>query len=230
MDKLFITAVGTGIGKTLVTSILCHQFTQLGRPISAIKPVISGFRVDDQGSDPALILRSLGKTPSLEAIAEISPWRFAASVSPHLAARSERGGPSLPEVVAFCRECERGDRDILLIEGAGGIMTPLGEDYTVLDLAASLRHPVALVTGSYLGAISHTLTAINVILARGLQVRGVIVSESAESVGLAEMVEAIELFAPAHLRVYALSRLSGPVNEKWRAAPPLIGLCELDPN
>jgi dethiobiotin synthetase len=229
MDKLLIAAVGTGIGKTLVTSILCHQLTQLGRAAIAIKPVVSGFRADDQDSDPALILRSLGKTPSRQAIAEIAPWRFAASVSPHLAARSERGGPSLPEVNAFCRECERGKGDILLIEGAGGIMTPLGEDYTVLDLAASLGHPVALVTGSYLGAISHTLTALSVIRARGLPVRGVIVSESMESAGLAQVVEAIEVFAPAHPQLYALSRLSGPENEKWRAAPPLTGLCELAP-
>jgi dethiobiotin synthetase len=229
MDRLFISSVGTGIGKTLVTSILCHQLTQSGRAAFAIKPVVSGFRADDPESDPALILRSLGKSPSFREVAEIAPWRFAAPVSPHLAARIEGAGPSLAEVVAFCRECEGTEGDILVIEGAGGIMTPLGEDYTVLDLAASLGHGVVLVTGSYLGAISHTLTALSVIAARGLQVRGLIVSESAESAGLAQTVDAIEQFAGARLPLYALSRLSGREDEKWRAAPPLTGLCELDP-
>ena len=102
MDKLFISSVGTGIGKTLVTTILCRQLTQLGRSVAAIKPVVSGFRTDLE-SDPAPILRSLGKKPSLQTISEIAPWRFAQPVSPHLAARNEGGGPSLPEVVAFCR-------------------------------------------------------------------------------------------------------------------------------
>ena len=102
MDKLFITSVGTGIGKTLVTAILCHQLTQLGRSVAAIKPVVSGFRTD-LASDPALILRSLGQEPTPQTIAAIAPWRFAQPISPHLAARNEGGGPSLPEVVAFCR-------------------------------------------------------------------------------------------------------------------------------
>jgi dethiobiotin synthetase len=223
MDRLFISSVGTGIGKTLVTSILCHQLRCSGRGVRAIKPVVSGFCDDDSESDPALILRALGQSCTPEAFAEISPWRFAQPVSPHLAARAEGGGPSLAELCAFCRESE-GD-GIMLIEGAGGIMTPLGEDFTVLDLAASLGHAVVLVTGSYLGAISHTLTALAVIRARGLLVRGLIASESLESAGLSETAEAIRLFAGGEIPVHALFRLQGRDDEKWRGAADLTWLC-----
>ena len=64
MRALFITSVGTGIGKTLVTTILCHQLTFAGRTVRALKPVVSGFSPDDPASDPALILRSLGQDPT----------------------------------------------------------------------------------------------------------------------------------------------------------------------
>ena len=88
----------------------------------------------------------------------------------------------------------------------------------MLDLAASLGHSVVLVTGSYLGAISHTLTALSVIRARGLPVRGVVVSESLERAGLTETVEAIRLFAGDETRVCALPRLAGADDEKWCGA------------
>jgi len=228
MDTLFISSVGTGTGKTLLTSILCHQLTRSGRAVFAIKPVVSGFLPDDPDSDPALILRSLGRTPDRRSVAEIAPWRFDLPTSPHLAARSEGRSVILEEVAAFCRECEHPARDVLLIEGAGGIMSPLGEQCTVLDLAVTLGHPVVIVTGSYLGAISHTLTALAAIRGHGLTVRGVVVSESLESAGLAQTLEALRLFAGADVSLYALPRLSGREDEKWHAAPDLTGLCVLD--
>jgi dethiobiotin synthetase len=225
MDTLLISSVGTGIGKTLVTSTLCHQLARRGCAVAAIKPIVSGFRDEDMESDPATILRALEKPVTPESIAAISPWRFARPVSPHLAARAEAAGPSLPEIIAFCRQCEHGAGDILLIEGAGGIMTPLGATFTVLDLAVCLGHAVVLVTGSYLGAISHTLTALDVIRARGLSVPAVIVSESLDTAGLAETVESIRHFARVEVHVIALPRLIGRDDEKWRSAPDLTWLC-----
>jgi dethiobiotin synthetase len=228
MDRLFVTSVGTGIGKTLVTSILCHQSRSQRLRVTALKPVVSGFRPDDPASDPALILRSLGETPVPATIEAIAPWRFAAPVSPHLAARREGGGPSLEDVVAFCKKHERADADVLLVEGAGGVKSPLGETFTCLDLIADLGYPVVLVTGSYLGAISHTLTALDAIRGRNVSIRGIVVSESAPSAGLAETLESVQQFGGPDLRVYALPRLAGRDDAKYRIAPSLAGLIELD--
>jgi dethiobiotin synthetase len=223
---LFITSVGTGIGKTLVTAILCHQLTGMGRKVAALKPVVSGFLQGDPASDPALILRSLGKEPTQQAIAAIAPWRFALPVSPHLAARREGRASSLEEVAAFCCEQEPGASDVLLIEGAGGVMTPIDHTQTNLDLIIRLGHPVILVTGSYLGAISHTLTALFVLHASGVGMRGIVVSESLDSTGLAETVDSLKGFAGDLFPLYALPRLTGTDEEKWRAAPPLFSLCD----
>jgi dethiobiotin synthetase len=225
MPALFITSVGTGIGKTLVTSILCYQLTASGRAVRAIKPVISGFSPDDPASDPALILRSLGQASTFAAIAAIAPWRFAAPLSPHLAARREMCTMRLDDVAAFCSHKERSSDGWLLIEGAGGVMAPLDSTHTGLDLMARLGHPVVLVTGSYLGALSHTLTALCAVKRRDIKVRGIVVSESEPSAGLCDTAETIGQFAGTDARVYALPRLAGDEEQKWRAAPDLTALC-----
>ncbi len=226
MQRLFITGVGTCVGKTLVTTILCHQLTAAGRRVSALKPVVSGFTANDPDSDPALILRSLGRSPSPEAIATIAPWRFSVPLSPHLAARRENRSIELDAVVAFCRENEAGD--VGIVEGAGGLMSPINSRKTCLDLIVVLGYPVILVTGSYLGAISHTLTALYSLRASGAVVGGIIVSESANSAGLAETVESLEPFAGSRVPLFALPRLPGDHEAKWRVAPVLTGLCGID--
>jgi dethiobiotin synthetase len=220
-----IASVGTGIGKTLVTTILCHQLTSNGRAVRALKPVVSGFSADDPASDPALILRSLGRAATAQAIDAIAPWRFAAPLSPHLAARKEGRVIGVDAVAAFCREQAAASDDLLLIEGAGGVMAPIDEAHTSLDLMARLGLPVILVTGSYLGALSHTLTALAVLRARGIVIHGIVVSESEPSAGLADTVESLAAFAGADVPLYSLPRLTGIDQEKWRAAPSLLALC-----
>jgi dethiobiotin synthetase len=227
MPGFFITSVGTGIGKTLVTSILCHQLTSMGRTVAALKPVVSGFSPDDPSSDPALILRSLGRVPTADAIAAVAPWRFSAPISPHLAARREGRTITVADVVAFCREAERKAGDLLLVEGAGGVMTPIDGCRTGLDLIRDLGYPVILVTGSYLGALSHTLTALSVLRVSDLPVQGLIVSESEASAGLADTVESLRQFGAVDIRLYTLPRLTGSDEDKWRAAPSLTELCGL---
>jgi dethiobiotin synthetase len=226
MRALFITSVGTGIGKTLVTAILCHQLTFAGRTVRALKPVVSGFSPDDPVSDPALILRSLGQDPTPQSIAAIAPWRFARPISPHLAARMEGRTIQIDDVAAFCREQAHEIDGLLLIEGAGGVMAPIDDAHTGLDLIARLGHPVILATGSYLGAISHTLTALAALRWRGIVVRGIVVSESDQSVGLQDTIESLAPFVGTNVPVYALPRLTGSDGEKWRAAPALMALCD----
>ncbi len=226
MSGLFITGVGTGVGKTLVATILCHQWRRMGRRVTALKPVVSGFVADDPESDPALLLRSVGITPRPESIASISPWRFAAPISPHLAARRENRSVSLVEIAQFCREKTAGPGSLRLIEGAGGLMSPMSSDGTCLDLIAALGEPVILVTGTYLGALSHTLTALAALRGRSAVVRGLIVSESVESVGLGETVKSLREFGCADLPIVALPRLIGDVETRWRTAPWLSAIHE----
>jgi adenosylmethionine-8-amino-7-oxononanoate aminotransferase len=224
MERYFITGVGTGVGKTLVTTILCRQLTAEGREVAALKPVVSGFSDRDSESDPALIVRSLGQSPTPEAVAAIAPWRFAAPLSPHLAARREGRSIDLNELVAFCRAHE--SRGVLLVEGAGGIMTPIDSTQTVFDLIIALQYPVILVTGTYLGALSHTLTALSALRDAGPPIRALVVSDSEESIGLAETVESLEPFTGDDIPLISLPRLSGNHEAKLRRASSLIRICE----
>jgi dethiobiotin synthetase len=225
MPGIYITSVGTGIGKTLVTAILCYQLTSAGRTVRALKPVVSGFSPDDPFSDPALILRSLGQVPTPQEIAAIAPWRFTAPISPHLAARMEGCTIRIDDVAAFCRDQVAENNGLLLIEGAGGVMAPINNAHTGVDLIARLGHPVILVTGSYLGAISHTLTALAALRGHQIVIRGIVVSESDQSVGLSATVESLGQFAGDDVPLYALPRLAGSDEEKWCAAPSLMAIC-----
>jgi dethiobiotin synthetase len=216
MSGLFITATGTGIGKTLLCAILCHQLRRQGRAICALKPVVSGFSPDDPSSDPALILRSLETEPTPAAIAAIAPWRFRAPVSPHLAARLEGQPLALDDIVAFCGQHERPDCDLLVIEGAGGVMSPIDDSHTFLDLMAALDFPVILVTGTYLGAISHALTAICALKSRNIRIRAVVVSESEASAGLVETEEILARLLGPDISLYTLPRITGEAGPKWR--------------
>jgi dethiobiotin synthetase len=111
----------------------------------------------------------------------MSPLRFKAALSPPMAARREGQDLRLEAMVDLCAAAlSEATADLMLIEGAGGVMSPLCEDATNLDLMAALGLPVLLVGGSYLGSISHTLTAASVIQARGLELVAVVLSQDAD--------------------------------------------------
>jgi dethiobiotin synthetase len=210
MTALFVTATGTDIGKTFVTAGLIRHLRTAGRPVDAIKPVVSGFDPSAMdGSDPAALAAALGRASTSAEIARISPWRFAAPLAPDEAARRENRAIDFQELVAFCRGAMAARRGVLLIEGIGGVMVPLDEHRTVLDLMSVLRIPVLLVTGSYVGTISHTLTALEVLARRNLDIAAIVVSESEKSAAtLDDTVTAIARFADA-LPLVRLPRLPG---------------------
>lgn len=207
MAALFITGTGTDVGKTYVTAGLIRALRTRGRAVEVLKPVVSGF--DPQapdGSDPAVLLKASGIAWSPEALEHISPWRFAAPLSPPLAAQREGRTLDSAEVIALCRDRIALARDrLLLIEGAGGVMSPLDDDRTMLDLAKALKTPVLLVAGSYLGTISHTLTALQTLSSAGLSPLAVVVSENLNSPPIEETLEGLCPFAGAN-SLFAVGR------------------------
>ena len=223
MRTLFVTSSGTEIGKTLIVTILAHQLRDRGKSVRALKPVVTGFTPETAaGSDTALILQSLGDAVTAETIEAVSPWRFAEPLSPDMAAAREGRRIDLDAIVEFCRDVETGDQDVLLIEGVGGVMAPLTETESVLDWMAALDVPILLVVGSYLGTISHTLTAHETLKGRGLIPDAVIVSESPESpVPPAETKTTLARFM-GDLPIALLPRLAAG-EAIWRAAPDLLG-------
>ena len=197
MTAIFITATGTDVGKTFVATSLIRYFRQIGRVVDAIKPVASGFDpAQAAASDTGLLLQALGLPITAEEIDRISPWRFRAPLSPNMAAEREGRAIDVAAVITFCQSAVEQREDILLIEGVGGVMVPLDGERTILDVMMALQLPLILVVGSYLGTISHTLTALDALYRRGMQVLAIVVSETGGStVPLDETVAAIARFA-----------------------------------
>jgi dethiobiotin synthetase len=190
-QTVFITGAGTEVGKTFVACALLRELARRRIAIEPFKPVTSGYdRAED--SDAGQMLRALGR--SLMDFHKVAPLRFAAPLAPPSAARKEGVILELATLTAMCRERMTGP---LLIEGAGGVMSPIAEDGTNLDLIEALQVPALLVTGSYLGAISHTLTAVAAMQARKVEIPAIVISESlGEPPPLAEIEQALARFAP----------------------------------
>lgn len=193
---LFVTGTGTDVGKTYVGAALLRAAKAQGLTVAATKPVMSG--VDDAKpaeSDAGQLLAATGITPTAKGVEKISPWRFAAPFAPTAAARKE--GRPLPydEVVNFCRERLGNRVGLHIVEGAGGVMSPIAEEALALDLIEDLELPALLVGGDHLGAVSHILTAIEALGSRRIEVLGVVINEPTKGgVGAPAIVDELAAF------------------------------------
>lgn len=171
----FITATGTNLGKTWLTAGLVAACRAQGRPVRALKPVMSGY---DPAHHEDSDLAKVGAD-------RITPWVYAAPLSPDRAAAKEGKSIDFSALVGWCQnEIAAHDDGLLLIEGVGGVMVPLDQRHTVRDWIAALDIPALLVCGTYLGAISHTLSALAALREVGVVPALLVINESADhSVG-----------------------------------------------
>ena len=208
MPGLFVSGAGTDIGKTYVSCLLLQQLARHGHAMRPLKPVLSGYQPDDAlYSDIGRLLTAANLTVDEATISAHCPWRFTPPLAPNMAAAREGRQLDFHEITGFCDRFRAQDSRPVLIEGAGGIMSPLTDDTTNLDLARHLRLPVLMVMGSYLGGISHGLTALSVLAQAGLHVPLTVISESEGSaVDLHETREAVQRHSPYTTPIIALPR------------------------
>ena len=145
---LFITGTDTGVGKTVLTSLLARHLRERGLAVAALKPICSGGRADAR-----VLHSSIGGELALD---EINPWHFRASLTPLLAARRERRRIKLEDVLAHVQGIQR-RFELVLVEGAGGLLSPLGEDFNARDLIIALHAAPIIVCPNRLGVVNHTL-------------------------------------------------------------------------
>ena len=198
MRTVFVAGAGTDIGKTYVACALVRALRRKGRRVAAVKPVASGVGPWDAPafaiSDTARLLDALGLPPTRANVDACTPWRFAAALSPDMAARREGRSLHLRDLLgahARAVACTPAD-GVLVVEGAGGLMSPVTEDATGLDWLKAIDAEVLLVAGSYLGAISHALTASETLLRHGRPAACIVLSEGADPpVPVEETAEAV---------------------------------------
>ena len=187
---LFITGTDTGVGKTYVAALIARSLAAGGRRVGVYKPAASGCRREGGRlvSDDAVALwNAAGRPGDLD---RVCPQRFAAPLAPHLAARVE-GKRLDADLLRRGIEYWQQRSEIILVEGAGGLMSPLGEDEYVADLAEEFGFPLVVVSRNVLGTINQTLQTLiaAAVFREGLPIAGVVLNHpappSADDVSLA---------------------------------------------
>jgi dethiobiotin synthetase len=208
MTAIFVTATGTDVGKTFVARGMIRQLRARGLAVDAMKPVITGY--DPQTahlSDTGRLLAALGRALTPRQINQVSPYRLREPLSPDQAARIEGRTIDFNALSTLCRTAISRRKGVLIIEGIGGIMVPLDDRHTVLDWMIEIDLPAILVAGSYVGTLSHTLSALDVLDRNSLKVAAVVVSESPGSAATLDgTVDTLRRFTD-NLDVFALPRL-----------------------
>lgn len=190
---IFFTGTGTDIGKTHVLCELLKVYREAGGRARVLKPVVSGFDPDDlNATDTIRLMRANGDELTGSGVKAVTPWRFREPLSPDMAARREDRDLLIDDIVNWCLD-RLDPRQPTLIEGAGGIMSPIAEDGLNIDLMRELDAVPVLVAGNYLGTISHTLTALRVLDGRAI----VVVNEIEPGpVPVEETISALRRYAP----------------------------------
>lgn len=169
---LLVSGTDTDVGKTVVGAALLAAWRQLGRRVDAYKPVESG--VDGDPADGKLLWEASGRTSSLETVC---PVRLSAPLAPPVAAREE--GVVLDPRDWQRRVAERaGESDLLLVEGAGGLLSPLWDGGDAADLAVRCQLPVLVVAADRLGVINQVRLVVEALERRAVPIAAVVLSRT----------------------------------------------------
>jgi dethiobiotin synthetase len=174
MSGLFVTGTDTGVGKTVVSCAITAALTRRGYRLAVLKPCETG-----DGDDAQRLIAATARPLPLH---RVSPYRFALPASPELAAQAAATPIDLARIHDGYQELAV-DADLALVEGAGGLLVPIGNGRTIADLASLLGLPLLLVARPSLGTINHTLLTLEAARRRGLAVLGVVFSRSTDTQG-----------------------------------------------
>jgi dethiobiotin synthetase len=169
-----VTGTDTGVGKSVVAAAIVARLREQGQSVRAVKPLITGLDEEpdpDWPPDHELLARVSGQTPAATIL-----YGFGPPVSPHLAA--ELAGAQLPparELAAAIR-AQTDDGSLLIVEGVGGLLVPIGPEDSVRDLASALGLPLIVAARPGLGTINHTLLTVEAAVSAGLRVAGIVMT------------------------------------------------------
>jgi dethiobiotin synthetase len=170
---VFVTGTDTGVGKTRVGCALARSLRARGLDVGVMKPVETG--VGAAGPRDALALRAAAD--SRDALDEICPEALALPAAPAVAARHAGRAVDLERIARAYRALSA-RHDCVLAEGAGGLLVPLTREFSMADLARRLALPLLVVARAALGTLNHTLLTLEAAVARGLPIRGVVISHA----------------------------------------------------
>lgn len=176
-NGLFVTGTSTESGKTFVAALIARSLSQAGYRVGVYKPASADcIKVGSEiiSEDAAVLWEAAGRPHDLEAV---SPQRFQAPLAPHLAARAE-GRAIDSRLLRNGLEAWQPHADVMVVEGAGGLMSPIGDDEFVADLAIDIGYPLIIVVPNVLGCINYAMqTLIAAACYReGISVAGIVIT------------------------------------------------------
>lgn len=183
LTGLFITGTDTNVGKTVIATAIARRLREEDVRVGAYKPVASGAVRRPDGSRVWEDVEQLGQALGGVYPAErICPQRFTAALAPPLAAAAE-GRSVDPQLLRAGAQWWQGQVEFLVVEGAGGLLSPVSSTDSVADLARDLALPLVVVARAGLGTINHTLLTLEAAASRGLSVAGIVLNQAAAGDG-----------------------------------------------
>ena len=175
LPGVFVTATDTEVGKTVVAGAIARHLRRAGCAVEVFKPAATGCRRDrgELVSADADFLAACAE--SKRTLAEISPVRYSLALAPNVAAAIQNKPVDLEAIFGAWRRLV-GQAEAAVVEGVGGLLCPISDEFWVVHLAKMLRLPVVIVARPGLGTINHTLLTIHAARSAGLHVAGVVIN------------------------------------------------------
>jgi len=201
---LFITGTDTGVGKTYIASGIAAELKKCGVNVGVMKPAETGCRMHADRLVPRDALRLMRSACVKDPLSLVNPYRFRRPLAPAVAAELERKTIDPSKIInAFQLLSNR--HDLMIVEGAGGIMVPLSGTYTYLDLAKKLGLPVLIVARPGLGTINHTMLTIAALRGRKIEIAGVVINYAQDvKSGLAEKTNPVVIEKISGIRIVGI--------------------------
>ena len=176
MNSFFITGTDTDVGKTCVSAALANYFREKNIDVGVMKPFASGYKssVDSVSEDVEILMKY---SQAHDLIDLVNPYYFEIPTSPYDASKQLNLEIDISKVIDSYKELAS-IHDIVIVEGIGGIMTPISKNYFVSDLISDLNLDSIIVTGSKIGSVNHLMLTYDHVRQKNLKFKGFIINQN----------------------------------------------------
>ncbi len=185
LKSLFVTGTDTDVGKTYITAGLAVTFRKMGIDVGVMKPFAAGT-AQKKGfkSEDIEILSNSAQVNDPETL--VNPQFFPISASPYTAWKNLKVKPKISTILTSFKKLSK-LHDVILVEGMGGIMTPILKDYYVTNLIKEMKIPTVIITRSKVGTVNHTIMTIKMCEKYKIPVKGIIINNFDDGYPVSEL-------------------------------------------
>ncbi len=190
LKSLFVTGTDTDVGKTYITAGLAVAFRKMGIDVGVMKPFAAG-KAQKKGykSEDIVILSKAAQACDPENL--VNPQFFKIPASPYTAWKTLKTKPKVSTILSSFKKLTK-LHDMILVEGMGGIMTPILEDYYITNLIKEMKIPTVIVTRSKIGTVNHTIMTIKMCEKYKIPVKGIIINNFDDGYPIKDLTRDLE--------------------------------------